>query len=465
MAGAAGATLLAFGACYPATAVRLELGTDVACDDRTSTAVFVTDTKAADLGPAVAVAKGCAFPAPHNIGSVVLVPRDAKDASMRVEAVLARNGKDPVACRDNLDDCVVGRRIVAYQKHSTRALPVTLSNQCLGVRCPETQTCVAGECVGADVDAPGFCAGDGCDAGVRPPPPPPPPAPDAGDDGSTVPPDVCGGVLATGEARPTGPMRVSSSHVYWATATGVRVLAKQPKSSAKTIEGYTLFAANTTHLALGRTDTIAFHDLNGAMGPLRAMSNVTAVAAVGTKAIAAAGGIVFDVPPSPTDALTRLFTRDAQKLAISNELILVVNNAGVLTVHPTKPPYDATHTLNAAINNVVDVVAAGAGGAFLSSGTIYLAGPTSISPTITVVAPKTFGGVAMDAQNVYYTVRSENTAEVVYLRRATPGTGGGLATGLVDATAIAADGQCVYFWQLTNNAAAGIGEVVAVPRP
>jgi hypothetical protein len=466
MVGAAGAATLLFAACYPATAVRVDMGTDVACDDRTTTAVFVTEatTPASEVGAPVAIARACAFPAPSNIGSVVLVPRDAKDANMRVEAVLARNGKDPVACRDNLDDCVVARRIVAYRKHSTRALPIALSNQCLGVSCPDTETCVSGACVGADVDAPGFCAGADCDAGAPPPPPPPPPPPaDAGTDDASTPPPACRGVLLADVARPSGPMRVSATHIYWLAPTGVKVLPKVGGASAKIVEGFTLFAPNDIHLFVGGPIGTKQLGLDGTGGTLTPIQAVAGVAAYGTRSVVAAGGSVYELPVSPMGSLSYLFARDVSRLAMSVDNIYVASPTSI-SVWPRKTPYAASLQLNVVNNTYIDVVAAPGLGAFSTDHAIYFARDTGILAEI-VLPQKMLGGVALDLENIYYTERSGGTAEVVYRNRAAVGVGGTLASGFADATAIAADASCVYFWRLSSSAVNDVGEIVAVPRP
>ncbi|MCA9589114.1 MAG: hypothetical protein KC657_27565, partial [Myxococcales bacterium] len=150
-----GAASTLYAGCYNATAIRLELGSDVPCTGSVRTAIYVGEP---DAPPAAATAETseCGAAAPNNIGTVVLVPSAARDARMKVEVVLSSKGT-PEACKSDPSACVVARRFVSFRKHDTRALPIFLSNRCLGVQCAPSETCVDGGCTSADVDDPAFC--------------------------------------------------------------------------------------------------------------------------------------------------------------------------------------------------------------------------------------------------------------------------------------------------------------------
>ena len=465
--GLVGAAALSLVDCYAATAVRVELGTDVDCNGAT-TALFVNEASApsADTNAAAptAVATGCPSPAPNNIGTVVLVPRGAKDASMRIEVVLARGGRDPATCRSEPKECVVARRIVAYKKHDTRALPIFLSNQCLGVECAENETCVAGNCVGADVDSPGFCAGDGCDAGATPPPQPPPGV-DAGREGGAEEPPLprpclnATGILASGVPRPTGPMRANASHVFWPSAVGLVVMPRGG-GGLTLLQGFTHVALLDAYAVVASANGFAYAQPDGNNpGLTRSLPGLTAIAGSGPRALASAGGDLYELDAAAVPALVH--TLAADRMALDAQYIYTTTGK-TSKVLEAKIPFTQ---LGAFIvpSPPVDVVAFGGRGAFLLESSILIAEPTFSTAFQAPAGTVTLQGVAMDATNIYFTMREANRASVRYLAGANA-TPVALVDNQRDVTAIASDGKCVFFWRAASPAAP-VGELAAVTVP
>jgi hypothetical protein len=263
---------------------------------------------------------------------------------------------------------------------------------------------------------------------------------------------------------PTGPMRVSSTHIYWLTASGVKVLAKQGKSPGSVISGMKHFAPNDTLLLAGGPSGVALYELDGRAAVSASTSETKAVAATGRRGLFATGSEVFEVAASAPGTPARRFAAEVSKMAMNAEHIYLVLTNGDLVVRQAKGSY-APLSLPAPGNvAVTDVIAADGVGAFLSNNSVTVASPALSAP---LGAPPnvTLGGLGVDALNVYYTVRSDVSAEVRYRARAKLETERTLVDGFADATSIASDGQCVFFWRRRAAAPAGVGEIVGVSAP
>lgn len=140
-----GAGFVVTGGCWSATEATIRISTDLACAQSLRTVVYVGAPNAVGTTPA-ADTRTCttatAAGADNEIGTLTLVPRDAKDGRVEVRAVIAQNGQDPATCADDGTDCIVQTRTFSFIEHSAQSIPIRLLQQCLGTVCPAGQTCI-----------------------------------------------------------------------------------------------------------------------------------------------------------------------------------------------------------------------------------------------------------------------------------------------------------------------------------
>lgn len=220
IAGVVTATLAGVVACYAPTEVTLALTTNADCRPPTAPKTGVFLGPAIDTADPVAETSRCNQPGPpdENIGALVLVPRDARDARVSVHIVMTLDGSPLDKCREKAtttttaprsdDDpkkqCVVARRIFDFVAHRSRRLPIQLDRSCAGILCDDGTTCVKGQCLSALVpENASSCVGcevpladGGADGGATDGDAPA----DATGDAST---SVCPGVLAGGTVLTT----------------------------------------------------------------------------------------------------------------------------------------------------------------------------------------------------------------------------------------------------------------------
>lgn len=156
---AIGAGFVVTGGCWSATEATIRLSTDLACTQSLRTVVYVGAPNAVGKSP-VADTRACttatAAGADNEIGTLTIVPSDAKDGRVEVRAVIAQNGQDPATCADDEADCIVQSRTFAFIEHGAQSIPIRLLQQCLGTVCPAGQTCVGPQqCASSEVT----CAG------------------------------------------------------------------------------------------------------------------------------------------------------------------------------------------------------------------------------------------------------------------------------------------------------------------
>src|SRR5262249_55592772 len=102
-----------------------------------------------------------------RIGSVVIVPSGAKDATFALKAILA-SGRTTESCRTAEQapelhvGCIVARRELRFVPHEDLFLPLELRHDCDAVQCDENETCERGTCVPAGGGNPGRCGDAGC---------------------------------------------------------------------------------------------------------------------------------------------------------------------------------------------------------------------------------------------------------------------------------------------------------------
>jgi hypothetical protein len=138
----------AFGACAAPTEIRLNVYTDVACADNPEwkgIAVYV-GTANSNLENKAPALTSTSCDRNGQIGSLVIVPSGDKDEEVGLR-VVAGIGQNPEDCAThNYQGCIVARRSVRFNRHSTLDLDITLTGDCRGVGCDARHTCVDGTC-------------------------------------------------------------------------------------------------------------------------------------------------------------------------------------------------------------------------------------------------------------------------------------------------------------------------------
>lgn len=99
-----------------------------------------------------------------RMGEIVLVPQGAKDQAIAFAFATRPDGQAADTCLEPAQaaGCIVARRQLRFVPHESTSLGVPLRLSCLGVTCPDDQTCAKGRCVEATVT---------CADGVCEPPP------------------------------------------------------------------------------------------------------------------------------------------------------------------------------------------------------------------------------------------------------------------------------------------------------
>jgi hypothetical protein len=159
--------------CQTATQVSLQLSTDVPGGSDTSAWVQTTDGRAESQAVTVSTIAGN-WSDNGQLGSLTLVPPSGTtDARAGVRVTLGK-GKSPEACLTAFDaQCIQASRRFRYQNGRAVTLPVGLYAACLGVRCPDDQTCnYSGKCVSNEIDTSRCGDQAGCILEGDPPSPP-----------------------------------------------------------------------------------------------------------------------------------------------------------------------------------------------------------------------------------------------------------------------------------------------------
>jgi hypothetical protein len=162
---AASSALAAFAGCQPPTEITLALSTDMACgtpfQGLTVTVGGRNDVETQD--PVTSTTQCDA--ATGRIGSLVVIPSDAKDDEVAIKVVAGRD-MSPELCTSANDygadavgsaGCAVARRILHFVPHTPLELPIQLRDVCVGVRCLPSETCVNGICASAEITTPDLC--------------------------------------------------------------------------------------------------------------------------------------------------------------------------------------------------------------------------------------------------------------------------------------------------------------------
>jgi len=151
------AALLAATSCRDATQAQVSVRTNVPYRAGLRVALF------AGVAPASVSESADPWAADGRVGDLVFVPGEQKDAPLSIRVVMGID-RDPTSC-SNTDSagCIVARRSLAFVPRTRLRVPVVLHRACVGVVCPEEQTCNdVGQCVSAKVDANACATADGC---------------------------------------------------------------------------------------------------------------------------------------------------------------------------------------------------------------------------------------------------------------------------------------------------------------
>lgn len=150
--------------CRGATDARITAYSEIDCARNARVALVVAGDAASLRGvaPAAFSTKCAPAPAPfagqNDTGTVVIAPSSNKDASFTIALMTRPDGESPESCIDpnEAPRCIIARRQLRYTPHEETSLAVELRLSCLGVVCPQEQTCRKGACVDARV--PSSCA-------------------------------------------------------------------------------------------------------------------------------------------------------------------------------------------------------------------------------------------------------------------------------------------------------------------
>jgi hypothetical protein len=168
-----GAVAVSIG-CRTPTQMTVELWTDVPCVSSPTTTLWIgkSDTDLDDHAP---IMRTTNCKSNGRIGSIVLVPSGAPDEAFALKVVLAHGARSVESCEkadsapEPLAGCIVARRDLKFVPHSELVLPIELHEDCDGVRCAASESCVHGKCVLPILGARRLCNGAACQSPLSPP--------------------------------------------------------------------------------------------------------------------------------------------------------------------------------------------------------------------------------------------------------------------------------------------------------
>ncbi len=152
--------------CREPTQIKIEIHTDVPCDEYDDTSIAVGLSSAIETMLPAARTSACSDDG--TVGSLVAVP-SGRDEPLAIKVAAATGGFDVALCvpPDYHDGCIVSRRALRYVDHTSLLLPIHMRAACINEFCEPGQTCIRGTCQDATIEDPGLCAGgDGCPEGV-----------------------------------------------------------------------------------------------------------------------------------------------------------------------------------------------------------------------------------------------------------------------------------------------------------
>lgn len=200
--GAAAAGVALTEGCRDPTEIVVDVRTD-ACDSVKNTMIVVGDHDGIETAQPTIFSRGNGCEIADRIGTLTIVPRDAKDAEVSIKVV---TGVDKPAheCAATTDGCIVARRRARFAPGRSQTIIVIMSLACTGKDCgPNAECAPSGLCVD-----PGSVDPDG---GIEPGPA------DAGPDGAPAgdggPGDDAGPVGGCNPATCQGPGRACENNV------------------------------------------------------------------------------------------------------------------------------------------------------------------------------------------------------------------------------------------------------------
>ncbi len=160
IAGCAVALVGMAHACADPTQVTVVITTDIPCAKLGGVTIGVANGSSGGGAPATSTTS---CDDSGKVGTVVLVPRGAKDSLVSVELVagIERQAESCLGAGFG-PGCVVSRRALSYIPSTPLTLPIVMRSSCSGVVCPDRETCVAGVCRVATVDPSACQAPEGC---------------------------------------------------------------------------------------------------------------------------------------------------------------------------------------------------------------------------------------------------------------------------------------------------------------
>lgn len=150
-------------ACQERTQATLDIATDLDCAEVTETAISVGVFDQIERTRAITTTPGCQGAEALEIGTLAVVPNDAKDAAWGTRIVTARNAEVSTCVPPQYGPhCIVARRDTRFIDGRGFSVPIIMRETCLGVLCPDDETCVDGVCRDATVDPEVCVTGEGC---------------------------------------------------------------------------------------------------------------------------------------------------------------------------------------------------------------------------------------------------------------------------------------------------------------
>lgn len=148
-AGVATALVLA-SACRDATQIVVVVSTNAECVDVKGTTVSTGVLgDALEVKPPSTASTDCES-GTREIGSVVLVPSADSDAELGIRVVTGILRSADSCTAPLYAGCIVARRALRFQPHTSQQVLVQMDLSCLDVPCGALQTCVSGSCLPVD---------------------------------------------------------------------------------------------------------------------------------------------------------------------------------------------------------------------------------------------------------------------------------------------------------------------------
>jgi hypothetical protein len=148
--------------CLGATQIEVHVTTNARCEDSSrwsGVSIYVGAT--ADVETKAPTLTTTACDANGQVGSLVIVPTGANNDEIGIR-VVAGLTRQPEECAANYyEGCIVARRAIRFNPHKSLDLNIALTDDCIGISCDPSHTCVNRECVDSHSAAPDALADGG----------------------------------------------------------------------------------------------------------------------------------------------------------------------------------------------------------------------------------------------------------------------------------------------------------------